>query len=106
MALSGVFMWLAELRSPTKSWRFLLAFGLVIAIGCGIFLLIRVLCGVRSPKVSLSVLALAGFLFGLFEFWYANEYTPSTAPPALTVSATLTPPAKTEGRAVPVQVAL
>lgn len=87
-AITGFFLFIAELRSLSVSVLVVMAALLVVAVS---LLGAKVLWaqGVKLGDLGKLALAVLGTAFGLFQFWYANQYVPQVSYPAAHASASL-----------------
>jgi hypothetical protein len=85
----GAYFVLAEARSFTHSGALIGLGALVAGFGLFSFVTIERTTKVTLGKMGVFLAGLAGLAFTVFQYWYANQYIPAAAPPALTTTAKL-----------------
>jgi hypothetical protein len=99
-AISAAAFVIAESRSLEKdNWVTGIAtaiFGLAIAS----FIFLQSRTRATLGKVGVFLVGLLATAFGVFQFWYAQQYVPTHKPPALSLSAVLEPAGERGSRAL------
>jgi hypothetical protein len=91
VAGAGSFFATAELASFDINARVLGVAVLVGVVSVTSLIFLRLKTGVTFGKAGPVILALVGTAFGVFQFWFAQQYLPTRQPPALEVTSTLDP---------------
>lgn len=91
VALGASFFAIAELASFDKSALVLGLAVLVAALGLASLVFLRRVTRVTFGKVGPAIIALVGTAFGVFQFWYEQQYLPTREPPALEATGELKP---------------
>jgi hypothetical protein len=98
VAIGAVYLIIAEARSLTVDWRIVTVAALVGVLAVAAFFFLEKITLVTLGKVGIFLLGLVGTAFGVFQFWYQQEYLPTHKPPALTLTAQLESVGERAGR--------
>jgi hypothetical protein len=89
--IAAGYLLVAEGRSLQRNPHVVSSAVLILVIGLVGFLFFFFVVHLRLGLVGSLAVALFGAGFGLFQFWYVQEYLPSQEPPALNLTALLEP---------------
>lgn len=91
VAVGAFFFLIAEIASVENDWRVLGSATIVGCLALASFGVLRRKVKVTVGKAGPLLLGLVGTVFGVFQFWYAQQYLPTRQPPALEATTTLEP---------------
>lgn len=91
VAAVAAFFVIGELASYETNAIIVLLAVVIGAVALGALLFLRHATRVSVGKVGPTVIALIGTAFGVFQFWFAQQYVPTRQPAALEATAALEP---------------
>jgi hypothetical protein len=98
VAIGAVYVLIAEGRSLTVDWLILAVAGVIFALAVAAFFFLEKVTLVTLGKVGAFLLGVIGTAFGVFQFWYQQEYLPTHRPPALSLTAGIESAGERPGR--------
>jgi hypothetical protein len=97
VAIGAAYLIIDEALSLSVDWRIVTVAGVVGALAVAAFFFLEKITLVTLGKVGVFLLGLVGTAFGVFQFWYQQEYLPTHKPPALSLTAQVEPAGERAG---------